>query len=627
MKKVITLFLCAMCALVPAIAEDTPGIAITKTDGETLHIANADLRSMTFEDGDAVLTSMSDTRLLIPRTEIISIAHQAAIATAYSVSFDGAQAVVVNPYALNGVSTVIDGAYVTTTNTNESVEMAFALSGATTDGGFEYVGTYKCSLTLRGASITSRRGAAVNILCGKRIAVTIDGDNTLADCSAGSQKACLYFKGHAEIEGDGLLTLRGNTKHALASKEYLQLKKKFADGKISVLSAVADGIHAGQYFQMNGGSVVVRNVGDDGIQAETTDDATDEKNGQLIIKGGTLDIQCDADGVVESTKSNIRPGGGPGGGGPGGGGGWPPGGGGPGGGVDEETSCVACLKCDSLCTISGGTLTLKATGKGGKGIKAAYDAVFGEDDGEGPVISATTTGSVVSGSGENLNGQPKAIKVDGNLTINGGEITTKTSQNGGEGIECKAYMTINGGTVVCNTYDDAINAQSKITVNGGLVWANSSGNDGMDCNGREGFEFNGGIVLASGTNQPEEGFDCDSYSFVINGGTLIGTGGATSNPTSAKQPYKTQSSQSLTNGTYLSLQKQDGTVICSYRATRTQTATILVSSPEFVSGTSYKLVRNSSAVNSPSASYLDGVFTIGGTLTGGTSTSITPTTR
>ena len=624
MKKMLSIALCAVCALMPAMAQDTPGIAIVKTDGETLHIANAELRSMTFEEGDAVLTSTADTRLLIPRAEIVSIAHKAAIATAYTVTYDGAQAMVVNPYALSGVSTEIDGAYVTTTNANESVEMEFALEGATTDGGFEYAGTYKCTLTLNGVSIASKRGAAVNILCGKRIAVTVNGDNVLADCSAGSQKACLYFKGHAEVEGDGTLTLTGNTKHALASKEYLQLKKKFAEGKINILGAVGDGIHAGQYFQMNSGNVVVRNVGDDGIQAETTDDATDEKNGQMIIKGGTLDIQCDANGVVESSASYAPPGGGGGGGWPGGGGGggWPGG-----GGSSEETSCVACLKCDSLCTITGGTLTLKATGKGGKGIKASHDAIFGEEGGEGPIVNATTTGSVVSGSGENLNGQPKAIKVDGNLTINSGEITTKTSQNGGEGIECKAYLTINGGTVVCNTYDDGINAASKITVNGGLVWANSSGNDGMDCNGREGFEFNGGIVLASGTNQPEEGFDCDSYSFVINGGTLIGTGGATSNPTSAKQPYKTQSSQSLTSGTYLSLQKQDGTVICSYRATRTQTATILVSSAEFVSGTSYKLVRNSTAVDSPTATYLDGVFSIGGTLTGGTSTSITPTTR
>ena len=617
MRKLFYMIIMLLAALSNVCAANG-GVEIKKVDGEVLHIDTREIKSMTFVGDNAVLTSTSDFQLLVPQKNIVCITHRDNIATAYSVTFNGNSVEIVNPYSLKGVSTEVDGAYVKTINTNEAEELSFALTGSTSDGAFEYVGTYKCTLNFNDVNISSNRGAAVNILCGKRIAVNVNGTNTLTDCANGEQKACLYFKGHPELEGSGTLNVTGNTKHAISSKEYLQLKKKFEKGKINVLSAIADGIHAGQYFQMNNGCVVIRNVGDDGIQAETTDDETDEQNGQMLIKGGTIDVQCDANGVVESSTSSAPPGGG----------GWPGGGGRPGGDAyDVETSCVACLKCDSLCTIQGGNLLLKATGKGGKCIKAATDAIIGEIGTDGPTISATTTGGVVSGSGENLNGQPKAIKVDGNLTINSGNITAKTSQNGGEGIECKAYLTINGGTIVCNTYDDGINAASKITVNGGLVWTYSSGNDGMDCNGKEGFEFNGGIVLASGTNQPEEGFDCDNNSFAINGGTLIGTGGATSTPTKATQPYKTQSNQSITAGTYLSLQKQDGTVICSYRVPKSHSATVLVSSPEFQSGTSYKLVRNSTAVNNPTESYLNGIFTVGGTLTGGTSTSITPQTR
>ena len=630
MKRYIS-FLVFFAISVLAQGKDVKGVVISKLDGEALHISNADIKSMSFADGNAVITSVSDAQLLIPRSQIRTISPVSNISTQYSVSFDGEKATVVNPYALKGITTAIDGAYVTTTNNNETEELTFALSGSTSNGGYEYNGVYKFTLNLNSVKIKSNRGAAVNILCGKRIAVVVEGENNLQDCVGGEQKACLYFKGHPEIEGSGTLNLTGNTKHAMSSKEYIQLKKKFEKGTINVLSAVGDGIHAGQYFQINNGSVKIRNVKDDGIQAEATNDETDELNGQMIIKGGKIDVQCDADGVVvESSVSApayaqaVAAPGGPGGGMPPGG---PGGGGWPGGWdqEDQETSCVACLKCDSLCTISGGTIILKATGKGGKCIKVDNDLLIGAAGSDRPVISATTTGGVVSGSGENLNGQPKAIKAYGNITIDNGQITTKTSQPGGEGIECKSYLTINGGTVVCDTYDDGINAAAKITVNGGLIWTHATNNDGMDCNGREGFEFNGGVILSSGTNAPEEGFDCDNNSFVINGGTLIGTGGATSNPTKAAQPYKTVSSQNLTANSYLSLQKQDGTVICSYKVPKTlNRATVLVSSPEFQSGTSYKLVVNSTAVTNPTESFLDGVFTLGGTLTGGTNTSFTP---
>ena len=353
MKRYIS-FLVFFAISVLAQGKDVKGVVISKLDGEALHISNADIKSMSFADGNAVITSVSDAQLLIPRSQIRTISPVSNISTQYSVSFDGEKATVVNPYALKGITTAIDGAYVTTTNNNETEELTFALSGSTSNGGYEYNGVYKFTLNLNSVKIKSNHGS-------------------------------------------GTLNLTGNTKHAMSSKEYIQLKKKFEKGTINVLSAVGDGIHAGQYFQINNGSVKIRNVKDDGIQAEATNDETDELNGQMIIKGGKIDVQCDADGVVvESSVSApayaqaVAAPGGPGGGMPPGG---PGGGGWPGGWdqEDQETSCVACLKCDSLCTISGGTIILKATGKGGKCIKVDNDLLIGAAGSDGPVISASLT--------------------------------------------------------------------------------------------------------------------------------------------------------------------------------------------------------------------------------------------
>ena len=295
----------------------------------------------------------------------------------------------------------------------------------------------------------------------------------------------------------------------------------------------------------------------------------------------------------------------------------------------SESYSAAGIKADGNVTVAGGEITITSTGKGGKGINLDGTLTIGEEGSEGPTITVATTGSYISKSGYGMQadiiGSPKAIKVLGNIVINSGSVTTSTKSDGGEGIESKASITINGGTAVCDTYDDAINAGTKITVNGGILWAHSTGNDGIDCNGTAGLEFNGGIVLSSGTNAPEGSFDCDQNNFTINGGTLIGTGGDASRVTSNSQPYATSSRQSITANTYLCLQKNDGSVICACKVPNSyNSATVLVSSPEFVKGTSCKLVKNATAVESPTESYLDGKFLVGGTISGGTSTTITP---
>lgn len=651
------------------------GIYVNQNGCETLYMANADIARLTFPSEDEIMfTAVDGTEVTRAIDDVEMISHVNAVPESLTVNYADYDVTVSNPYAFAGVTVEADGAYVTVTNPDTANELAFTLTGSSTDGGFLYNGDYKATLTLDGLNLMSTRGAAVDIRCSKRIAVEVLGENVLIDCPEGTQKACLYFTGHPEFTGDGSLHLTGYTGHALSSKEYIQLKKSF--GSLTVDGAEKDGIHAGQYFQMNGGSVLVRGTKGDGIQAEATSKPEDERNGEMIIKGGTIDIECDydeadclkadslmtlsggnlklvangvtgkcikakadleisgaeidalvtADGIVDTTEATSAPARGPGGGG--GGGGWGPGGGNWGyDQEDTETSSSGCIKVDGNLSITGGILSLKATGKGGKCINVDGAATIGAPDTDGPVIVASTTGGVVTGSGENINGLPKAIKVYGNLTIDSGSIFASTVQNGGEGIECKSYLTINGGTVSCQTYDDGINAGAKVTVNGGLVFASASNNDGIDCNGSEGFEFNGGIILASGSSQPEEGFDCDNYSFVINGGTIIGTGGATSTVTKATQPVATASGQSITAGKYLSLVKTDGTVICSYLVPKTLSATVLVSSPEFDNGSTYNLVRNSTAVNNPDATYLDGRFTVGGTLPDGTSKTITPKTK
>ncbi len=292
-----------------------------------------------------------------------------------------------------------------------------------------------------------------------------------------------------------------------------------------------------------------------------------------------------------------------------------------------------CIKSDVAMNLFGGVIKCNATGNGGKCIVSDGLLTIGDSNLQLD-LSAQTSGSALGvssgvgggfpggGMSEGFNGAPKAIKGKSNVIINGGNIYVKTIADGGEGIESKAALTINGGTVECATYDDGINAATNLTVNGGYVYSHASNNDGIDSNGT--ININGGVILSSGTSQPEEGFDCDNNSFCITGGVLLGTGGATSSPTSTSQYYSSVSSVTVTAGRYLAVKGTSGDVLFSYLCPNSVSgATVLLSSPHFTSS-SHTLMYGVTSVTGATESHFNGVFLVGGTTSGGTSKSFTP---
>ncbi len=180
-------------------------------------------------------------------------------------------------------------------------EIIYRLSGTSTDGEFNMsYGAYKCTIELNGLTLTNPSGAALYIYNGKRIKVkALEGTtNTLTDCAEGSQKGCLYVKGHLELRGYGTLNVVGNTKHAIKSGEYMSVNNI----TVNVTSAVSDGMNCNQYFLMEGGTVNISGVCDDGIQVDLegttstgeTTDHEDEDSGNFYQTGGDLNITLDS---------------------------------------------------------------------------------------------------------------------------------------------------------------------------------------------------------------------------------------------------------------------------------------------------------------------------------------------
>jgi len=505
-----------------------------KTGSVTYLFPSTQTGDMTYNDGET-LTVMGKTFTMSDINEM-AVVETAVTNNTVSIDYDGTTAsVVVAGNVAQYVSTTVEGAHVTIIQSNtadvDGDEITYVLSGTTTDGEFALGGSYKCTISLNGLTLTNPSGAALNIANGKRIQISAKNStvNTLTDGANGSQTGCIYSKGQIQFQGKGTLNVAGNTKHAIKSGDYISVKNL----TLNITKAVADGINCNEYFLMESGNVSISGVGDDGIQCDldgttstgATTDHEDEDSGNIYLQGGTLTVSTSAAGskginatgtlyINETsgtnviTVTNI-------------------------GGVDTSDSSdlagSACLKSDTAIEISGGTLTLTNSGQGGRAINSDGTLII-----SGGTIDAKAQGTNYGSSsgGKRPGGgttssshkYAKGVKADGNITITGGTINIYSTSH--EGLESKGTITISGGQVYAQASDDAINAASHLTVSGGRVCGYSTGNDGLDSNGN--MYIQGGLVYAICSGSPEVGLDANTeggYKLYVTGGTIIAIGG------------------------------------------------------------------------------------------------------
>ncbi|MBE8724418.1 carbohydrate-binding domain-containing protein [Flavobacterium hungaricum] len=464
------------------------GIAIVScskdSDSEDETIVTAD--SVTISAATAKGTAEGSSETGANADDILA---NSTFTSTVKITFNGTTATVEN--GVTGVTVTTSGADVTVTST--AAEIAYEITGSTTDGMLKIYSDKKYKLTLNGVSIRNSDGPAINIQSGKRAFIVLNGTNTLEDgvtytTSTEDQKGTFFSEGQLIFSGTGILNITGNNKHAIAADDYVRVQS----GTITITKAASDGIHTNDGVYIDGGTLNI-NASSDGIEAE---------EGPIVINAGTITITAADDGITAS--------------------------------YDTDTTI------DPYVVINGGT------------------------------ISITTTGT------------------------------------GGEGIESKSTLTINGGTINIKAVDDGINAGKAIYINDGTITSYSTTNDGIDSNGT--LTVTGGKIFAIGAKSPEEGFDCDNNTFKITGGLLVGAGGATSSPTAS---VSTQASAILGSGNagiIYSVLDPDNSEVMTFKSPASFT-TLLLSGSKFSSGKTYKLVTVSSVAN---ASEFNGLY-LGGT--------------
>ena len=272
-----------------------------------------------------------------------------------------------------GVTVRTDGAHVTVMNMSGPVK--FVVSGKTTDGSLKFYGDKRFQILLNGAEITNPHGAAINNQGSKSLYVVLadgtasclqDGpEYTLVDEE--DQKATLFSEGQIIFSGKGKLDIIAVGRGAIRSDDYIRVRPGV---KINVTSSALDGLRANDGIILDGGVI---NVETTGAGAKGV-----RSGGQMLVAGGRLVAISHGDTRIESTD-----------------------------GITDTATCAA-LYCDTLLTVKAGTLKLKTTGDGGKGLNAKQDVRF----------LGGSLHAVASGTKEVK--KPKGVKVDGNFTISGG---------------------------------------------------------------------------------------------------------------------------------------------------------------------------------------------------------------
>ena len=515
---------------------------------------------------------------------------------------------------VSGSGAVCEGASSTVT-----AEGTYIVSGASQNGSLtvDAPKEAKIQLVLKGLSLNCESGAAILIKSADKVFITLaeGSENLLSDGEEYAQTvddstvdAALFSKEDLTLNGSGSLTVKGNYKHGIVSKDDTVI----TGGNITV-DAKNVGIYGKDCIKLGGGSITVT-AGTDGLRSDNSEDGG---RGYIYIENTVLSVTAEKDGLQAETVLKL-------------------------------TSGSVSLLCGggsaNASTNSDGSFndmwrpgmpsssTQSSSEESAKGLKATSDIII-----EGGTVLADTADDcvhsnntvVISGGSLTLTSGDDGIHADSDLGISGGDIHITKSY---EGIEA-TNISIGGGNISVVATDDGINAAGgndssalggrpgmgafssdtgSISISGGYILISSVG-DGVDSNGT--ITVSGGITLVSGpTSNGNCAFDHDGTATAM-GGILIAVGSsgmAETFNTAQNQGAIYLSFSTQTAGRSIALCDSDGKVIASFTPEKAYQS-VVMTAPEIQSGNKYSLVCGGTVSGAD-----ENGFARNTTLTGGT---------
>ncbi len=433
MKKLI--FSLTLCLVTSMMNAQTMRV---KMDNVTYVIPAAQAGDMTYDNGQTL--KIGNKTYNLSEINSIEIDNSTVTDSRVDVVYNGSNAqVTIAGDIASYLTPTVKGAHVSIiVSSTLDKEITYSLSGSSSNGSFYMSGKYDQMLELKGLTLNNPDSAAINLQNGKRTRVMLangttntlsDGITTVDDDSDG-HKAAFYIEGHAKWSGSGSLTINGKVKHGYFSDEYTLFENSL--GSVTIASALGDGLHVNQYFQMQGGTVNITCNGD-GIDVSKKKSEKDH-NGFLILDGGSIDVKttgdatkalkCDSNMVVNGGIFKAYTS----------------------GTAIYDVSLVdfssnAGVKCDGTFTMNGGTMTLTSTGPGGKGLNSTGSVTI-----NGGELTIVTTGNVFKYGEDDT--KPQGLKSDSNITLAGGKVLSCASSDSGTAFKTDFHVFTNGATVM-----------------------------------------------------------------------------------------------------------------------------------------------------------------------------------
>ena len=424
----------------------------------------------------------------------------------------------------------------------------------------------KVQIVLSGASIRNEVGPALNIQQADKVFVTLaaGSQNTLADGASytlaegeDEPNAALYSKADLTINGTGALTVEGNYRHGVNSKDDLVVT-----GGTLTVTAKEDGLRGKDCVKVADGSFAIT-AGGDGVKSNNDEDPT---RGFVSIDGGTFAVEAGDEGFQAATYLRLA------------------------GGDAQIKAADHALRSDVEAAMSGGTYVVEA---GGKGMNP--ETKFTMDGG-------TFT---VAGCEEGIEAQE--------VIVNDGELNITASDDGINAAVAERSDETAEAAVAANASEDCL-----IQINGGMVTVDAGG-DGLDSNGY--VEVNGGVVLASGSAGGGDSALDYEYGAKITGGAVIlaGATGMAETFTEGTQPFAMVAAEGAA-GTNLAVTDEAGTVLVSYTVPKAFQCAV-VSAPGLTEGATGKVIVGGTVTGADSAGYATGAAVEGGTTVGFTAST------
>lgn len=524
---------CAISILLVLKASAQEKFLVHTTDHFTLGVVKTSIDAVGFsDDTTTMIVSVGDFTTYNYFCKIDSITFGEGTDT-IEIDFNNNDPVVYNPWAFEGVVITRMNSDINITSTTETKDICYRVTGTATNGSIKIYSDKRFTLMLNNTSITNADGPAINIQSNKKCTVYLPTgtENSLSDGTtyatapnnsegeAEDQKGAFFSEGDLYFEGNGSLTLTGigQDQHALCSDETIEVN----GSTLIIATAVKDGIHAKDGFYMTDGSLDISTTGDgidgdggliqvdggsivctlaaDDTKAFTCDSTIIINDGTIEVNiigdqskgfktdqtirflGGTITATCSGNVVLETLNSGYNP-----------------------------AYCVAVKSGDTLL-IDGANITIKHSGKGGKGLSSDADiemlsgtvnitmsgagSVYTDSTGSKDAYSATGltcdgNARIIGGSLtiSNSGSAGKAISTDGTLTFGSGssspsvtitttgsDITISTSgwgQTSTDAAEAKSIKSdsdiiINNGEITISSADDGIKSESSVTINNG----------------------------------------------------------------------------------------------------------------------------------------------------------------